>query len=101
MLRLSRGTARTVLTDEEVLAIARREQRVLVVADRDFGELAFHQGFAHTGIVFFRLPGTPLQTKIEHLTTVLESHTNDLARGAFWVVSPGQVRIANRSPPGA
>jgi predicted nuclease of predicted toxin-antitoxin system len=32
------------LADENVLAIARNENRVLVVADRDFGELIFHQG---------------------------------------------------------
>jgi Domain of unknown function (DUF5615) len=34
------------LADEDVLAIARQEQRILVVADRDFGELIFHQGLA-------------------------------------------------------
>jgi predicted nuclease of predicted toxin-antitoxin system len=85
------------LADEEVLAIARREQRILLVADRDFGELIFHQGLAHAGIIFFRLPGAPLETKIKHLTKVLENHADDLARGAFLVVSPGQVRIANRS----
>jgi predicted nuclease of predicted toxin-antitoxin system len=59
------------LADTEVLAIARDEQRILVVADRDFGELIFHQGLAHTGVIFFRLPGAPLQTKIERLDTVL------------------------------
>ena len=31
------------LADEDVLAIARQEKRILVVADRDFGELIFHQ----------------------------------------------------------
>jgi len=31
------------LADEHVLAIARNEQRILIVADRDFGELIFHQ----------------------------------------------------------
>jgi hypothetical protein len=36
------------------------------VADRDFGELIFNQGLAHTGVLFFRLPGAQLQTKIEH-----------------------------------
>jgi predicted nuclease of predicted toxin-antitoxin system len=30
------------LPDEDVLAIAREEERILVVADRDFGELIFH-----------------------------------------------------------
>jgi hypothetical protein len=59
-----------------LLAIAWREQRILLVADRDFGELIFHQGLAHTGIIFFRLPGAPLQTKIEQLDAVLERHAD-------------------------
>ena len=37
------------LADEDVLAIARDEQRILIVADRDFGELIFQQGLAHAG----------------------------------------------------
>ena len=85
------------LADEDVLAIARDEQRILVVADRDFGELIFHQGLAHAGIIFFRLPGGPLQTKIEHFNTVLEGHADTLTRGEFLVVSPGQIRVASRS----
>ena len=31
------------LPDENVLEIARKERRTLIVADRDFGELIFHQ----------------------------------------------------------
>ena len=41
----------------DVSAIARDEQRILMVADRDFGELIFQQGLAHAGLIFFRLPG--------------------------------------------
>jgi predicted nuclease of predicted toxin-antitoxin system len=79
------------LADADVLAIARQEQRILVVADRDFGELIFHQGLAHHhGILFFRLPGAPLHTKIEHLETVLEEHAAELAGGEFLVVSPAK-----------
>jgi predicted nuclease of predicted toxin-antitoxin system len=84
------------LIDEDVLAIARDDKRILLVADRDFGELIFHQGLLHTGVIFFRLPGASLQTKIEHLNTVLEDHADELARGEFLVVTPGQIRIANR-----
>jgi predicted nuclease of predicted toxin-antitoxin system len=82
------------LPDEDVLTIARKERRILVVADRGFGELIFQQGLAVAGIIFFRLPGTKLQTKIEHLNTVLAEHTDDLKRGEFLVVAPGQIRIA-------
>jgi predicted nuclease of predicted toxin-antitoxin system len=76
------------LPDEDVLKIARKEQRILIVADRDFGELIFHQGLAHAGVIFFRLPGAKLQTKIEQLNTVLAEHTDDLALGEFLVVTP-------------
>jgi predicted nuclease of predicted toxin-antitoxin system len=84
------------LADEEVLAIARAERRVLVVADRDFGELIFHQGLVHAGVMFFGLPGANLQTKIDHLNTVLGVHADELERGEFLVVTPGQIRLAGR-----
>jgi predicted nuclease of predicted toxin-antitoxin system len=87
------------LADEDVLAIARKEQRILVVADRDFGELIFHQGLAHAGIVFFRLPGAQLQSKIEHLDQALQQHADELAAGEFVVVAPGNIRVAGRPGP--
>jgi predicted nuclease of predicted toxin-antitoxin system len=84
------------LPDEDVLEIARKEKRILVVADRDFGELIFQQGLAHAGIIFFRLPGAKLQTKIDQLNTVLAQHSDDLKLGEFLVVTPGQIRVAGR-----
>ena len=87
------------LPDEDVLAIAREERRILVLADRDFGELIFHQGLSHAGVIFFRLPGAKLQTKITQLTTVLDAYANELERGEFLVVTPGQIRVAGRPRP--
>src|SRR5918912_2877467 len=84
------------LADEDVLTIAREEKRILIVADRDFGELIFHQELAHAGVIFFRLPGARLHTKIEHLNTVLTEYAHELERGEFLVVTPGQIRIAGR-----
>ena len=84
------------LPDEDVLEIARKEQQILIVADRDFGELIFHQGLVHAGVIFFRLPGAKLQTKIDQLNTVLTEHTDDLKRSEFLVMTPGQIRIAGR-----
>jgi predicted nuclease of predicted toxin-antitoxin system len=84
------------LPDEDVLTIARKEQRILIIADHDFGELIFHQGLAHAGVIFFRLPGAKLQTKIDQLNTVLAEHTDDFKLGEFLVVTPGQIRVAGR-----
>jgi predicted nuclease of predicted toxin-antitoxin system len=43
------------LPDREVLALAVAEQRILLTADHDFGELVFRQGQAHEGVILFRL----------------------------------------------
>ena len=56
---------------------------VLVVADRDFGELIFHQGLVHVGVMFFRLPGAQLPAKIDQLKTALQEHAEVLESGAF------------------
>ena len=84
------------LADEDVLAIAKQEQRILVVSDRDFGELIFQQRLAHTGVIFFRLPGASLQTKIDQLNRTLNEYAEVLEAGAFVVVSPGRIRVAGR-----
>ena len=42
------------------------------------------------------LCGGCLQTKIEHLNTALEEHTDELERGEFLVVTPGRIRVAGR-----
>jgi predicted nuclease of predicted toxin-antitoxin system len=86
------------LADEDVLAIAQQEQRILVVSDRDFGELIFQQKLTHAGVIFFRLPGAPLQTKIDQLNRVLSKHAEALERGAFLVVTPSRIRIAGQPP---
>ncbi len=87
------------LADEDVLAIARSEKRILVVADRDFGSLIFHQGLAHAGVLFFRLPGAPLQIKIKQLNAVLENHADQVSNGEFLVITGGQIRVAGRPRP--
>jgi predicted nuclease of predicted toxin-antitoxin system len=84
------------LPDEDILEIARKEKRILIVADRDFGELIFQQGLASAGVIFFRLPGAKLQTKIDQLNTVLTEHSDDLKHGELLVVTPGQIRVAGR-----
>ena len=84
------------LPDEDVLKIAREERRILLVADRDFGELIFHQGLAHAGVIFFRLPGASLQAKIKQLSALLKHYADELKLGEFLVVTPGQIRVAGR-----
>jgi hypothetical protein len=61
-----------------------------------FGELIFNLGLSHAGVLFFRLPGASLETKIEHLDQALQEHANALPAGEFVVVAPGNIRAAGR-----
>jgi len=83
------------LPDEEVLALARDQQRLLITADRDFGYLVVRQHLPHAGILLLRLPGASLQTKLARLTYVLTHYADRLDQ--FLVVTTRRVRI--RKPP--
>ena len=68
------------IQDQAVLAKAKREGRVLVTKDKDFGELAFKNGETHDGIILLRLDDEGAANTIHVLEGVL-------------------ARIANRKPP--
>lgn len=78
------------LADVEVLAIARREERILITDDRDFGELVFRLCRPHAGILYFRLNTTRLSVLLARLDDVLAHHQEQLHR--FLVVTRNDVR---------
>ena len=78
--------------DPPLLERARREGRLLVTHDKDFGELAFRSRLpAECGIVLFRLGGRNPDSDNARVLQVLESR-QDWA-GHFAVVTDDQVRI--------
>jgi predicted nuclease of predicted toxin-antitoxin system len=80
------------LPDQEVLALAKDKQRILITDDRDFGELVFRLKLPHAGVIFLRLGAyAPLQLKIDRLTYVLTLFPDKLDQ--FVVVTKRTVRI--------
>ena len=79
------------LRDEEVLAIANNEERILITNDHDFGELIFRRQLPHAGVILFRLHDEDLDTKNARLRYVLEHHEEELY--SFIVVTGRGVRI--------
>ena len=79
------------LADSDVLAIARRELRVLITNDRDFGELVFRLEQVHSGVIFLRLETTSLAVKIERLNYLLDHYSDRLDQ--FLVVTERTVRV--------
>jgi len=78
--------------DRDVLDAARRERRVLVTCDKDFGQLAFRHGLpSECGVVLFRLGGSNPTEDNERAVRVLVERT-DWA-GHFAVVTDARIRI--------
>lgn len=77
--------------DEEILARALAEGRILVTLDKDFGELAILRGLPHAGIL--RLVGLSALQQAEVTVQVVEAHAADLAAGAIITAEAGRLRV--------
>ena len=78
------------LADNQVLAIALRERRILVTHDRDFGELIFRERRPHAGVILLRMRGTldELQTRMLQVIVEFEAHLTQ-----FVVVTERLIRV--------
>lgn len=77
--------------DEDILAQAHREQRVLITLDKDSGELAIRRRLSHSGIL--RLVNISARQQDAVSQHVLAQHGDELLRGAIITVEAGRVRI--------
>jgi predicted nuclease of predicted toxin-antitoxin system len=79
------------LRDNDVLAIAHREARILITNDRDFGELVIRQSLPHSGVILFRLRNEALAVKQARLAHVLGNYGDQLQH--FIVITQTRIRI--------
>ena len=82
--------------DDEILARARQENRILVTLDKDFGELAIVRGRLHCGIL--RLVNTSARQQATVCARVLAEHGDELGPGAIITAEPGRLRIRPPDP---
>ena len=76
--------------DAELIAISRREQRILITCDRDIGRLIQSDSLPHPGVVYLRLRGTGrhLWDAFSRIWPLIESSI----AGHFVTVKNDQVR---------
>jgi len=77
--------------DEEILAKAHNEGRILVTLDKNFGELAILKGKPHSGIL--RLVNLSAKQQGIVCLRVIEAYGQVLQSGAIITVEPGRIRI--------
>jgi len=80
------------ISDQDILARAQAEGRVLITFDKDFGELAFRHGLPSTcGVVLFRIAAPSPERVAEVAARSLESR--DDWQGHFSVVEDARIRM--------
>ncbi len=82
--------------DAEILRAAYDQHRVVVMPDKDFGELAVSSGMPHRGIV--RLVRMAAAGQVEGAPGALARCGDELAADAIATVEPGRVRIRPADP---
>jgi hypothetical protein len=87
------GAVSPGISDRSVVEIARRELRIILTFDKDFGELARSAGLPSScGVIFFRVPlHAPASAAAEQLSRHIG--TRDDWAGCFSVIEPGRVRM--------
>ena len=64
--------------DVDVLEIARREQVLLLTADKDFGELVFRNREPHFGVLLIRAPESDPDENAANTLAAIERHGPEL-----------------------
>jgi predicted nuclease of predicted toxin-antitoxin system len=84
--------------DKDLMELARKEQRILLTEDKDFGRLAYVSNVESTGVVLIRFPGHARRTLATSITQLVNEHGPEL-KDSFVVLQPGSVRISRITHP--
>jgi len=85
------GDWRTDPGDEEIMAQAHAESRILVTLDKDFGELAIVRNIPHSGII--RLVAISARKQATVCASILNRYRAELVEGAIITASDKRIRI--------
>jgi predicted nuclease of predicted toxin-antitoxin system len=86
------GTVAPGSTDQEVLAWAARDERILLTFDKDFGELAKASALPATcGIILLRIPMPPPDEVGQRLAALMMARDDWV--GHFSVIEASRVRM--------
>jgi predicted nuclease of predicted toxin-antitoxin system len=78
--------------DDRVADLARRERRIVLTEDKDFGEMTFKDRRETSGIVLLRFTLSPWQPKWRRLAEVISSQGDALV-DQFTVIDETRARV--------
>ncbi len=80
------------MTDEEILKIAVLDDRLVIIMDKDFGELVYNSNLCHTGVLLLRLEDAQSEEKVKVVEKILSQYKEELYHN-FCVYQKGKLRI--------
>lgn len=80
------------IDDTEVLNIARRQDALLLTADKDFGDLVFRNCERHCGVLLIRSPQDNLEENASNTLAAIDQHGSEM-RYRFAVLAKRGLRI--------
>ncbi len=80
------------MADVDILKLAVAENAVVVTMDKDFGELVYHSGWPHHGVLLLRLDDANGMEKVGVFKSILDNYSERLF-GSFSVYKDGNLRI--------
>lgn len=78
--------------DADILAWAVSEQRIVITMDKDFGELVYHSGQAHSGVLLLRLEDASSEEKVRLVDEIVNTYADQLP-DSFAVYQDGRLRV--------
>ena len=66
------------MPDQENLRLAALEKRIVITMDKDFGELVYHSGMEHCGILLLRLEDATGSEKQQVIAKILKKYADNL-----------------------
>jgi predicted nuclease of predicted toxin-antitoxin system len=80
------------MSDEQIIEMANKEERIILTNDKDFGELTFLKGEISKGILLLRVKGQDVNNKIALLRILLKKYSDKL-ENHFTVVKTNKFRF--------
>lgn len=84
------------LADQDILALAAREGRVIVTHDKDFADPGLFLSRKHPGVLLLRFPDPKPENVVPHLLRVLEQIPSKRFRNSVIEVGVGYFRRLGR-----
>jgi predicted nuclease of predicted toxin-antitoxin system len=66
------------MPDKEIIRLAALENRIVITMDKDFGELVYHSGMDHCGILLLRLEDATSSEKRQVIDEILTKHADNI-----------------------